>query len=227
MKRSPESSERKKGIERMRPDHERLSFLTVNQAIESIKIMTGLSMNLEDLISQCEDGYCIAYLVGGSFSGFVQVAGSDEAAAAVYGAGAQRIVSIGRLMGLSLDAAATLVLAGPVFSDVPDDYEEAVRVWEAEVPRAVTSLRFKPIDIQKLAQSLVGSAPASRPLETRERESMAKLVAILVEVNGLDGMGDYKLAGLLLTEAARLGLSPLSVNTIVTPLRNGRQPRDV
>lgn len=56
MKRSPESSERKKGIERMRPDHERLSFLTVNQAIESIKIMTGLSMNLEDLISQCEDG---------------------------------------------------------------------------------------------------------------------------------------------------------------------------
>lgn len=56
---------------------------------------------------------------------------------------------------------------------------------------------------------------------------MAKLVAILVEVNGLDGMGDYKLAGLLLTEAARLGLSPLSVNTIVTHLRNGRQPRDV
>ena len=212
MKQSAKSPRQQKGVEPMRPDHERLSFLTVNQALESIKVMTGLCMNLEDLISQCEEGLCIAYIAGDPLTGVVQVAESDEAATAVFGAGSQRIVNIQRLQGLSLDAAAALALAGPVFSDVPDDYEETVRIWEAQVPRAVARLRFKPIDIQALAESLVGPAPSSRPLEKRERQSMAKLIAILVEMNGLDRLGHYKLGEVLLKEAARLGLSPISVD---------------
>lgn len=225
-KTSKNTDARKQCHEGMRPDHERLSFLTVNQALESIKGMTGLPMTLEDLISQCEAGHCIAYLGGEPLKGLAQVAELGEAAAAVFGAGNQRIVNIQRLQGLSLDAKASLVLAGPVFSDVPDDYEETVRVWEADVPRAVAMLRFRPTDIRSLAESLVGQTPASRPLETRERESIGKLITILVEMNGLDAMGDYKAGAVLLAEAARLGLSPLSMNTIVTYLRSDRLPRD-
>lgn len=134
------------------------------------------------------------------------------------------MINIQRLQGLGLEATASLVLAGPVLSDVPDDFEETVRVWEANVPQAVVRLRFRPTDIYSLAESLVGQAPKSRPLDTRERESIGKLISILVEMNGLDGMGHYKAGGILLTEAARLKLSPLSINTIVAYLRLDRLP---
>lgn len=226
MKKSSRSAGRKQGLERMRPDHERLSFLTVNQALESIKVMTGLSMSLEDLISQCEEGNCIAYIGGDPLKGLTQVQVQEEHATVVFGAGNQRVISIGRLQGLGPDASASLALAGPVFSDAPDDYEETVRVWEADVPRAVAMLRFRPTDIYSLAELLVGQPPTIRPLEEREKDSIAKLIAMLVELNGLDKLGHYKVAGILLSEAARLGLLPLSKNTIVTYLRLDRLPRD-
>lgn len=227
MKKSSRSTDgRKQGLERMRPDHERLSFLTVSQALESIKGMTGLSMTLEDLISQCEDGHCTAYIGGEPLKGLTEVHEPGAQAAEVFGAGSQRVINIQRLQGLGLEATASLVLAGPVLSDVPDDFEETVRVWEANVPQAVVRLRFRPTDIYSLAESLVGQAPTSRPLDTRERESIGKLISILVEMNGLDGMGHYKAGGILLTEAARLKLSPLSINTIVAYLRLDRLPLD-
>ncbi|MFP3925771.1 hypothetical protein [Pseudomonas sp. W5-36] len=217
----------KQRLARMRPDHERLSFLTVNQTLESMKVMTGWSMSLEDLISQCEEGNCIAYLGGDPLKGLTQAHELEERAMVVFGAGNQRVVSIGRLQGLGPEASASLTLAGPVLSDVPDDYEETVRVWEASVPRAVSMLRFRPTDIYSLAELLVGEPPTIRPLDTREKDSMLKLIAMLVELNGLDSMGHYKLAGILLAEAARLGLPPLSPNTIVTYLRQECLPRDV
>lgn len=227
MKKSSKSADgRKQGLERMRPDHERLNFLTVNQALESIKAMTGLPMTIEDLISQCEDGHCIAYIGGAPLKGLTQVHEPGEQAAVVFGAGNQRVVNIQRLQGLGSEAQASLALAGPVLSDLPDDYEETIRVWEADVPQAVARLRFRPTDIYSLADSLVGQPPTFHPLETRERESVGKLIAMLVEMNGLDNLGHYKVGRILLSEAARLGLSPLSLNTIVTYLRLDRLPRD-
>ena len=210
----------------MRPDHERLNFLTVNQALESINAMTGLPMAIDDLISQCEDGHCIAYIGGEPLRGLTQAHEPGEQASVVFGAGNQRVVNVQRLQGLNPEAQASLVLAGPVLSDLPDDFEETICVWEADVPQAVSRLRFRPADIYSLANSLAEQPSTAPALETRERESVGKLIAMLVEMNGLDHLGHYKLARILLSEAARLGLSPLSLNTIVAYLRLDRMPRD-
>lgn len=209
---------------RMRPDYQRLSFLTVNQALDCLHHMTGISMTLEDLISQCEDGHCVAYIGDGALKGFTQTIDLDEQEEEVFGAGSQRVINIHRLQGLGAEATATLSLAGPVFTGAWDNFDEVTRVWNAEVPQAVNSLRFKPSDISALVDSFADQPSVPQSFETRERESVGKLIAMLVEMNGLDGLGHYKVAKILLSEAARLGLSPLSVNTIVTYLRPERLP---
>ena len=119
MKKSSKSPGRKQDLQRMRPDHERLSFLTVNQALESIKVMTGLSMNLEDLISQCEDGYCIAYIGGDPLKGLTQVAEPNEQAVVVFGAGSQRVINTERLQGLALEPKLHLFWRGLCFRMCP------------------------------------------------------------------------------------------------------------
>ncbi|MND88426.1 hypothetical protein D3C76_521700 [compost metagenome] len=210
----------------MRLDHQLLKWLSIDQALDNLCRMTREPISVEDLISLCDEGNCGAYYKAEGVKGQTEVVSLEETPQEVYGAGFQRILNVGVLKG-ALEAGSVLLrMAGPVFSNRDDDYEESPRSWEAVVADSRRKVCFKTTDIQALADTITGSS-RSEVLDVREKRSLLALIAVLAQMDSIDITEPYKAAGVIATGASRLGLWVPGEDTIVKHLKlavSAKQP---
>lgn len=194
----------------MRPDHARLSFLTVNQALESLRTMTKHPMTEEDLLTQCEDGYCKAYLrLADGAAGLTQVSGEPgDEPESVSAAGIQRVLYVQNIRLALSGVPVSLRLTGPVFRDADDSFDEVIRVWDAVVDLKKADLAFKPGDVAALADAINGVIPETFDLDAKEEASASAIIAVLAHMAGLNVTKPYAAYGSMKTAAplARVAL---------------------
>lgn len=185
----------------MRPDHAHLSFLTVNQALENLRTMTKQPMTEEDLLTQCEEGHCTAYLRLTGGQGLTQVSGepSDEPEC-VFAAGVQQILYVQNIRLAQSGTPVSLRLVGPVFT-ADDSYEEVTRVWDAVVDLKNGDLAFKPADVAALAETINGVIPEAYDLDAKEEASASAIIAVLAHMSRLDVTKPYAAYGSMKTAA--------------------------
>lgn len=176
----------------MRPDHAHLSFLTVNQALENLRTMTKLAMTEEDLLSQCEQGYCTAYIRLSGVQGLTQVSGEPgDEPESVWVAGVQKILYVQPVRLARSGVPVSLRLVGPVFRDIDDSFDELTRVWDALVDLKDGDLAFKPADVAALADTINGVIPETYDLDTKEQASASAIIAVLAHMSGLNVTKPY------------------------------------
>ncbi|MNO86918.1 hypothetical protein D3C76_783330 [compost metagenome] len=176
----------------MRPDHAHLSFLTVNQALENLRAMTKQPMTEEDLLTQCEQGHCKAYVRLKLVRGLTQVSGEPgDEPESVSLAGVQQVLNVQRIRLARPGVPVSLRLAGPVFRDKDDSFDEVIRVWEALVDLQTADLAFKPADVAALADTINGVIPETYDLDTKEKASASAIIAVLAHMSGLDVTKPY------------------------------------
>lgn len=186
----------------MRPDHAHLSFLTINQALENLRVMTKQPMTEEDLLTQCEQGHCAAYIRFNGLRGLTQVSGEPgDEPELVDVAGPQKVLNVHRIRSALPGTQVSLTLAGPVFLAADDGFDEVVRVWEALVDPKSGDLGFKPSDIHALSDIISGASPKNYDLDSRERASVNAIIAVLAHMSGLDITKPYAAATTILAAA--------------------------
>jgi hypothetical protein len=180
--------------------------------------MTREPISVEDLISLCEEGNCGVYYKAEGVKGKTEVVSLEETPQEVYGAGYQRILNVGVLRG-ALEAGSVLLrMAGPVFSNRDDDYEEFPRSWEAAVADSRLKVCFKTADVRALAVAIEGGSN-KEVLDGRERKSVAALIAVLAQLGPINISAPHKAAVVIAEGAARLGLWVPGEDTIVKFLK--------
>lgn len=176
----------------MRPDHAHLSFLTVNQALENLRAMTKQPMTEEDLLTQCEQGLCSAYVRLNGVRGLTQVSGEPgDESESVCVAGVQQVLNVQRIRLARNGVPVSLRLAGPVFREADESFDEVTRVWDAMVDLEAGELAFKPADVAALADTINAVIPEVYGLDTKEKASASAIIAVLVHMSGLDVTKPY------------------------------------
>lgn len=199
----------------MRPDHARLSFLTVNQTLENLRTMTKLAMTEEDLLSQCEQGHCTAYIRLSGVQGLTQVSGEPgDEPESVWAAGVQTILNVQPVRVARSGVPVSLRLAGPVFRDIDDSFDELTRVWDALVDLKNGDLAFKPADVAALAETINGVIPEDYDLKGKEKATASAIIAILVHMSNLDVTKPYAAYESMKTAAALARVAMPSSGTI-------------
>ncbi|WP_283189851.1 hypothetical protein [Pseudomonas sp. PMCC200344] len=149
-------------------------------------------MTEEDLLTQCEEGHCKAYvrLTGGR--GLTQVSGEPgDEPESVFVAGIQRVLNPQNIRLARSGAPVSLRLFGPVFREADDSFDEVTRVWDAVVDLKNGDLAFKPADVAALADTINGVIPEAYDLDAKEEASASAIIAVLAYMSGLDVTKPY------------------------------------
>ncbi|MBU1329574.1 MAG: hypothetical protein KJ884_21520 [Gammaproteobacteria bacterium] len=198
----------------MRRDHQLLQWLSVDQALESLRSMTKQPISEADLISQCEEGNCGAFVKVSATEGKSLDALVDELGEwnfQVFGAGYQQVSSPAALLHNRKSGPIAAQLVGAVRTSLHLECPETEDVfWEASVAPQEQSLYFKRLEIDRLAGLINGADE----LEPRVQTSVARLLSIMADMAELDISKPKKAADVLCKYAASKGLKPLSPTTI-------------
>ncbi len=190
----------------MRRDHSQLQFLTMNQALENLRITTKLSMDAEDLLMHCANGNCTAYLRLEGVRGQTQVSGEPgDLPEVVYDAGPQEVRSVHAVRRARPGVPVTITMVGPVFED-DDSFEEVTKVWDAAVDMGLAEIIFKPADVTALSDKVLGVSPKSYNLDTREKASAGAIIAALASMPAFDIRQPWGVAEAIITAGELLGI---------------------
>lgn len=203
----------------MRPDHAHLSFLTATQTVENLRTMTKQPMTLEDVLTQCEEGNCTAYIRFAGLRGQTSVSGEPgDVPEVVDEAGVQKVLNIESIRTARPGAPISLTMAGPVFRD-DDTFEVVTRVWEATVNPPSGDLCFRPSDVLALSDLINGVNPKKSELGAKQKKTAGVLIAVLARMPPIDISAPYAAAETILAAGAAMGLEMPAPNTIVTFLK--------
>lgn len=198
----------------MKRNHKLLQWLSIDQALESLCSLTKEPVSEEDLISQCEEGRCGAFVKISAIEGKTLDAQADELGEwtfQVFGTGYQQVSSPTVLLRNSKSGPISIQLTGAVRTSPHLECPEGDGVfWEASVPPQEQSLYFKRSEIDLLAMLINGADE----LEPREETSVGRLLSILADMAELDISKPNKAAEVLRLHADLKGLKPPSKGTI-------------
>lgn len=209
----------------MRRDHSHLRFLTVSQALVNLTSATGLPMDTEDLLLQCENGNCTLYIRLPSASGLTQVSNEpDDSPERVYLAGVQKVLSIFAIRKAHPGIPTAITMAGPVFRD-DNGFDEVTRVWEAFVDVGTAELMITPADVTALSEKLLKVPSDVVVLDDRERASAGAVIAALATMSRTDITKPWGVAEAVIQAGAAAGIAMPGKTTVVKFLEMGKAAR--
>lgn len=198
----------------MKRNHKLLQWLSVDQALESLRSLTNEPISEEDLVSLCEEGNCSAFIrIGMSEGKAIEALAYQESewTYQVFGSGYQQLSSPRALWANRKTKSMPAQLCGNVRTAPDLELGEVDAVtWETFVAAHDQSLYFKRSEIVRLAELIVGNDD----LDPRERVSVARLIAILADMDKLDITTTNKASKVLIAHAAHAGLVAPNKDTI-------------
>lgn len=198
----------------MKRTHQKLQWLSLDQALESLCGLTKEVVSEEDLISHCEEGNCGAFVriglsEGKALDALINV--EDEWTSQVYGVGYQQLSAPRALWASRKSKSMSVQLCGAVRT-APELEESEVgdTIWETSIPANEQSLYFSSSQIIHLANMITGNDD----LDPRERVSVGRLIAILADLGEIDIRTTNKAAKVLIAHAPLAGVIAPNKDTI-------------
>ncbi|WP_054922478.1 MULTISPECIES: hypothetical protein [Pseudomonas] len=130
-----------------------LDYLTIDQAVQWLQVITRTKLSGNDLLDLCESRQCVVYMNVDGVSGWdIDAVGDHE----VMGSGIQKVLKPTALKYAGTETTLDIIFEGPVFIENEPGDEAYWTMWEGRALLADRYALFQPADIQALGAKING-----------------------------------------------------------------------